>query len=79
MKNQIDMRLLLKRLLTKHQRVLFQIQKSRAISNEPKSSSDDAIEHLADKKRIQKVESELQGFEMTTQLDKNLLLGVLKH
>ena len=45
----------------------------------PKSSSDDAIEHLADKKRIQKVESELQGFEMTTQLDKNLLLGVLKH
>ena len=57
---------------------MFQLQRERAtelISDEDNSQFDGSKKHH--KRRIERLEKELEGFEMTTRLDKELLLGIL--
>ena len=80
-RNMIDTRILLKRFLTKTQRVLFQLQRSRAIELDQDglgSFSDEKACFLMGKKQLKQAETELEGFEVKKNLDKLLLLGVLK-
>ena len=80
-KAQVDLRIILKRMLSKEQRLLFELQKSRvvpSVTGKSSSSSDEQQDHMTNKKLLKETERYLYGFEMRTELDKRLLMGVLR-
>ena len=61
------------------QQALFKIQKARILklSDDSEVSNDDWLSRT--QSSIKKAERELRGFEMSSMLDKKLLLGVLQY
>lgn len=81
LKMYVDLRLLIKRLMTGPQRKLFAYQKDRLPMLEDEDSFDsdlDVEEKVHQPESLQEFSSMLGKYEIKTELDRRLLLGVLE-